>query len=96
MNSFLRNVEAQRLREHEERILSMRGEALPRQNVRDERTETAEGRAELTRQIVALAKAEPHLSATQIAQRVESSHPTVIRELRKAGLYVKRSRNQHS
>lgn len=86
----LRNLEAMLLREHESRMCSTRGSALPKGEHGaadlDTRIEKETARDELTRRILALAKANPELSAWAIAKRVESSHPTVLRELRKAGL----------
>lgn len=86
----MRNLEAILLREHESRITSLRGKDLPKHERGDTdadvRVALETQRRLLAEQIVATYRRNPELSAWEIGKRLGTSHPTVLRELRKAGL----------
>lgn len=85
-----RSLEALLYRQHEERICSMRGKDLPKNEDKmpsaEVRAEMQAARDELTKRIVETFRRDPSLSAQEIGKRCGTSHPTVLRELRKAGL----------
>lgn len=85
-----RSLEALLYRNHEERMTSMRGRDLPKNEDKmpsaEVRAEIQRAREELTARIIATFKADTSLSAEAIAKRCGTSHPTVLRELWKAGL----------
>ena len=89
MNSA-RSLEALLYREHESRISSLRGKELPKHERGDTdadvRVAVETERQLLAQRIIQTFTRGPELSAQEIAKRCETSHATVLRVLRKAGL----------
>ena len=86
----MRSLEALLLREHETRIVSMRGRELPKSD-NSEPLKAANAAQEprwqaLREAILSTAKDHPTWSATAISKHVETSHTTVLAVLRKAGI----------
>lgn len=85
-----RSLEALLYRNHEERMTSMRGRDLPKNEDKmpsaEVRMAMQASREELSQRIIDTCRLNPTWLVTAIAKHCGTSHPTVLRVLRKAGL----------